>query len=187
MGLLRLTNKRPDADIDEAIRATIADANTLWEPLQFEGEFPLNGFGIANLRPYHVQNTTTNLPQTSNRNYWETCQVISSAYSTWINLTVDEDSYLIITGYFSLEQQAAVTEIKFSANGVDLPPINVEEMHSWDLARGFFTKPFVVKPKSNFTVKVYGDPDRNINQTTKRIGLLGYCVGKRAFLIKETL
>lgn len=187
MGLLRLTNKRPDADIDKAIAQTVADASVLWSPLTFEGEFPLHGFGIANLRPYHVQNSTTAKPVTCNLNYWQTSQVISSAFSDWIDTTVDEDTYVVITGYFSLEQQCQVTEIAPTANGVQLPPLNVEEMHGWDLARGFFTKPFSVKPKSNLKIRAYGDPDRNNNQSSIRIGLLGYAVGKRAYIIKETV
>jgi len=192
MGLLRLTDKRPDADIDEAVQATIAHAKNLWAPLQFEGEFPVNGFGISNIRPIHVQSTTLEIPAISNRCVWATCQVVSSTFTDWINVTVDEDSYLIITGIFSLEATGAVTEIAATANGVDLPPINIEELYGWDLASAYFTKPFVVKPKSQLKIQLYGSTasvyGAALNQATKiKIGLLGYCVGKRAYLIKRTL
>ena len=96
MGLLRLTNKRPDADIDRAIKQTVADASPLWSPLTFEGEFPLHGFGIASLRPYHVQNTTTARPVSCNLNFWSTSQEISSAYTDWINTSLDDDEYVLL-------------------------------------------------------------------------------------------
>jgi hypothetical protein len=93
---------------------------------------------------------------------------------------VNEDCYLIITGIFNLTPNAKVTEMYIKANGEDLPIINLEEMYAYDLSRVFFTAPFIVKPKSGFTVQVYATA-----ATQERLGFVGYCLAKRAYLINK--
>lgn len=185
MSLLRFSDERPDAAIKKAVAATIADAEANFAPLKFEGEYPTSGIGISELRPFHVENTTSNIPQTSNLNYWQTSVVGVSTWADWINVTLDKDLYVVITGIFDLESSPNVTEIAPSANGLDLPVVNIEQMFALDVARAWFEKPFVVKPDNNLTIQLY--PKQGVAATTsERIGLMGYAIAKRAKLINRS-
>lgn len=185
MSLLKLTNERPDANIAKAVQATIADAESNWSPLKFEGEYPVNGIGISELRPFHVENTTTNLPQYSNLNCWQTSAIVSSVWGDWINLTTDKAEYLVITGIFDLEGTPVACEIAPSANGIDLPVVNIEQMFGLEEAVVYFSKPFVVKPENNLTIQLYGTVGGG-NHLSEKIGLMGYCIGKRSRLIDKS-
>lgn len=182
MALLSATGKKPDMLTDAAIKEVIRLAEQEWSPLKFEGEFPISGFGITEIRPYHVENTTSNIPQTSNLNYWQTSQLVGSTWTTWIEVANNRDQYLIVTGLFDLETDPGVTEIAITANGTALPVINVEQMHAGDVGRMFFSKPFFVKPNGTLKIQLYGKAGVAAN-TSERIGLLGYAVCKRERLI----
>lgn len=183
--LMNATNKRPDALIEAAISKAIELAQAEWSPLQYEGEFPVSGFGITEIRPYHVENTTDNIPQTSNLNYWQTSQVTASTWKTWIDVTMDQDQYLVVEGIFYNEADPLVTEIHPIANGVDLPVINIEQMFSETTGRIWFAKPFIVKPRNKLTIKTYSK-DSAGTTTSQKIGLLGHCIAKRPRLITES-
>lgn len=185
MALLRFTDERPDVQIQKAIAATISDAQANFAPLKFEGEYPISGIGISELRPYHVQNTSTNIPQSSDLNYWQTSQLTGSTWTDWINVTLDKDIYVVVTGIFDLEATPNVTEIAAAANGMDLPVMNIEQMFGLDVATVWFPKPFVVKPDNNLTIKLYGKLGCPLT-TSERIGLLGYAIAKKAKLIDRS-
>lgn len=185
MALLTKTDERPDQAIKKAVAATIADAEANFAPLRFEGEYPTSGIGISELRPYHIENTTTNIPQTSNLNYWQTSQLTGSTWTDWINVTVDKDTYIVVTGVFDLEATPGVTELAPSANGLDLPVINIEQSFGLQESRVWFPKPFVVKPDNNITIQLYGMAGVAAT-TSERIGLLGYAIAKRAKLINRS-
>jgi hypothetical protein len=183
--LTNLTNKRPDALIDSAINAAVALAKTDWEPLSYEGEFPVAGFGISEIRPYHIENTTDNIPQTSNLNYWQTSQVTASTWKTWIDVTMDQDQYLVVTGVFYNEADPLITELHPIANGVDLPVINIEQAFNETTGKIYFSKPFIVKPRNKLTIKAYARLGAGTT-VSQRIGLMGYCIAKRPRLITES-
>jgi len=168
--------------IDAAIRQVVGLAQAEWSPLQYEGEFPVSGFGISEIRPYHIENTTSNIPQYSNLNYWQTSVVTTSSWATWIDVTMDRDQYVIVEGLFFLDADPVVTEIAVTANGVDLPVINIEQSYALDTGRIWFTKPFFVKPNNQLKIQLYGRQGITSNSSV-RIGLLGHTIAKRPRLI----
>ncbi len=185
MALLTVTDKRPDALIDAAVAQAVRLAENDWAPLKFEGEFPISGFGITEIRPFHVENTTDYLPNFSNANWWQTSTVTATTWKDWINQTMDEDQYLVVTGIFYNEADPLITELHPIANGVELPVINIEQMFSLDVGRIYFTKPFIVKPKNTLNIKVYAKTGAGTT-VSQKIGLLGYCIAKRPRLISES-
>jgi hypothetical protein len=185
MSLLKLTDERPDKAIAKAVQATIADAESNWAPLKFEGEYPISGIGISELRPFHVENGTLLIPQTCSLNCWQTSAIIACSWQDWVNLTIDKNEYLVITGIFDLEATPLTSEIAPSANGIDLPVVNIEQMFGLDEAVVYFSKPFVVKPENNVNIQIYGTVGAGTHPSEK-IGLMGYCIAKRERLIDRS-
>lgn len=176
MPLLRITDMRPDEEIDKAIKGTIDDAKVEWAPMEFEGQFPDTGFGIAELRVKHV-------PSYGNAywgscDYWAECIVASNTFEEWINGTMTDMAYVIIEGVFNREASPKVYEMAPTANGKDLPTVNIEQMYTLDVARVWFEKPFATRPNNQLKIQNKGD-----NTGVERIGLLGHCLAKRAYLI----
>lgn len=177
--LLRLTDMRPDVEIEKAIDATVGDATAAWEPQDYEGEYPVSGFGIGTLRPKYVLTTAITSAFLSSA-YWGASVAASQTFADWINVTMTDMCYVIPTGVFDLEAAPKITEVHNEANGQSLPTINIEEMFGWDLARAFYRKPYVVRPNNNITVAIQG---RDVTTAGERFGLLGYAIAKRAYLI----
>ncbi len=175
MSLLRYTDVRPDAVIDKLIKDVVEAAQTEWAPLKYEGQYPVGGFGITELRPKHIRGGTHNIPSTIT---WEASIGTASTYFSWMDLTLTDMAYIIQSGVFDLEASPSVTEIAPSANGQDLPTVNLEQMFALDVARVWLEKPFAARPNNNFKNQLVG-------RTTgiERIGLMGYVVAKRAYLI----
>jgi hypothetical protein len=176
--LLRLTDERPDRAIREAIQAVVNDATVEWAPMKFEGEFPTKGFGITELRPKYVYSTASAMQGSA---YWLMSISAASTWLSWIDVTITDMLYVVITGIFNLSASPSATEIFPSANGEDLPVVNIEQMYAWDLARGWFPKPFSVKPAGNLKVWAQG----SAASTGEKLGLLGHGIGKRAYLITK--
>jgi hypothetical protein len=84
------------------------------------------------------------------------------------------------TGIFNLETNPMVTELRPSANGLDLPTVNIEQLYALDLYRAWFEKPYCARPGNNIKNRLVA---RNV--TVERIGLMGYLIAKRAYLILE--
>ena len=167
MALLQLTDERPDEEIRQLVLATIADAEAEWAPLKYEGEYPENGIGITIMRPRHVGLATDK---------WQ--MTVTTAWADWINKTLGDNNYEIITGLFNLTIDPATTELYPSANGKDMPRFNIEQLYALDLARAWFTKPFAVKANNNLTIQAIG----RVMQT-ERLGLMGYTLAKRSYLL----
>lgn len=104
----------------------------------------------------------------------------SSVWTCWISCDVDERSYLVITGIFNNTANPGIAEMKIECNGQDLPIMNIEQMYGLDVARVWFEKPFIIKPYGHLKIEVYGRLEG-----TEYIGLMGYCIAKRAYLIAE--
>lgn len=185
MGLLRLSDKRPDREIDKCINAVIADANVRWSPLTFEGEYPNSGYGITTLRPkdicYDGSTLTGTYGSSHSTIYW--CFSLAAA-GTWysiVDLTLDEDNYITLEGVLSRMASPVLSAIQVTANGQDQPIINVEEMYTWDLARGWFSKPLWIQPKAPLVIRAVG----SAASTAEQFGFLGHTIAKRARLIKR--
>ena len=173
--LLRLTDRRPDARIGALINSVVEAAQTEWAPLKYEGEYPIAGFGITELRPKHIRGGTHNIPEDYT---WGASIATASTFFDWMNVTLTDMAYVVVSGVFNLEAAPKVTEIAPSANGEDLPTINLEQMYGLDLARVWFEKPFAARPNNNLRIQL-------IARSTgiERIGLMGHVIAKRAYLI----
>lgn len=169
MALLNISDERPDQEISRLVSATINEACKEWS-LPYEGEFPLTGVGISELRPRHVGIST---------DYWQ--MTGTTSWADWVNTTVSDNAYLVVTGIFNLTIDPHVTAIYPRANGLDMPRMHIEQMYAFEEPRAFFTKPYAIKADGNITIQTISD----IAQTEK-LGLLGYCIAKRAYLIAAT-
>ena len=176
MKLLRILKESPDEVIDETIQATIDDAKEEFHPMDFEGEYPTTGFGISTLRPFHVGD-----PNASNYNWWDIAIASANTWQDWMNTTTDEKAYIVIAGVFNTTASPSVTELKFHANGQELPVQNLEVIYTYEEPLGWFSSPFVIRPEGNITGRIYGKTAQ-----TENLGLLGFCVAKRAYLILES-
>lgn len=176
MPLLKITDKRPDAEIDNALNETIKDAKVEWAPMEYEGQYPATGYGITELRVKHVPGYGGSYWGSSH--FWAECITASNAFEAWINGTLTNMAYVIVEGVFNREAVPKVYEIAPKAGGNDLPTINIEQMYTLDVARVWFEKPFVTRPNSDLQIQNKGD-----NTGLERIGLLGHTLAKRAYLI----
>lgn len=169
--MLKSVDEKPDGKIKEALRASIADAHRYWAPLKFQGEYPGDGFGINYIRPQDVNINTT---------YSSWTLSITSSWADWIATTADKNIYLIVCGIFDWSVKPEVCEIQSFANGQDLPILNVETIKVYDEPLGYFPKPYVIKPDGYYKVQAIAPAAQ-----TEYLGLLGWTLGKRVFLITQ--
>lgn len=179
MALLRLTDKRPDAEIDKLLKETVDDGEIEWKPLKYEGQYPTSGFGITELRPLVLYGGTVNNLISSLTWGVSLTAGTASTYFTWFDVTLTDQAYAMPTGVFDLEPTPQVIEMGPSANGLDLPTVNLEQLYALDMARAWFEKPFAARPNNNFKVELVA----RVATGTERIGLLGYLIAKRSYLI----
>lgn len=170
MAILTLTDERPDQRIASLIDATVRDAETNFAPLTFEGEYPQSGIGIQELRCRHLGIA---------QDFWQ--MSVTTSFADWVNKTLGTDNYVIVTGLFNLTIDPATTQLSPSANGKDLPIVDVEQLYALEVSRGWFPKPYAISPSNNITIQAVG----RVSQT-ERLGSLGYTVGKRSYLINKT-
>jgi len=176
MVLLRLIDKKPDSAIQAAISKVVSMAQAEFKE-SFESQYPKTGFGIAELAPYHVNSGGAGW---TNTNFWGASIATSNTWQDWINITLTDQAFIINTGFFDREANPIITHLRPRIGGEDMPAMNIEQFSTLEEARIFYEAPFSVKPSSNFTMRVKAD-----NTGQERIGLMGYCLAKRAFLIRE--
>ena len=171
MTLLRLVAERPDENIKAEIDKIAGEAAKEWR-LSFAKEYPVTGtqFGISQLRADHVGLT----------NNFVIAVAVANTWQDWLNTTIDEKAYVVIAGIFNRTASPGIYEIGHKANGQDLPVMPIEELYTFDMARGYFTRPYSVRPDGNLTTRCVGTTVQ-----TENLGLLGYTIAKRAYLIKE--
>lgn len=167
MAMLVTTKDTADAELERTLKATIADAGREFAPLQFQGSYPINGFGVGELMPRQV-----GIPN----DFWQ--MTVTTSYANWINRNLSTDEYIIVTGIFNLTPDPSTTLIEPAANGVTLPIISIESLYATDVVRGWFSQPFVTRPSNNLTIAAIG----RVAQT-EQLGLLGHTVAKKSFLI----
>jgi len=181
------TESTPDAAINTAVVNAIADAATNFSPLQFDGEYPTKGFGITILRPKDlaVTNQATAALQSSvfSSIVWGPISATTaSVWSDWINLNIDNRAYVVVTGVWYAEPTPNITAIRFKANGEDMPVMDLEELQTYDVGYMFLEKPIAIRPGNAINVRYVPTTTKT---TRENIGLLGYTLAKRAFLITE--
>ncbi len=171
MALLQLTKQTPDEAITELLGQVVESARQEFAPLQFEGQYPDGGFGIQQLRPRHIGHAKA---------IWQ--YTVTTSFANWISKTLGVDNFVVPTGMFNLTADPSTVEIQPTANGKDFPVMNIENLYSNNaLALGWFTKPFAVRPSNLIKFQNIG----RVAQT-ERLGLDGYTVAKRSFLINQT-
>lgn len=179
--LYRSMDARQDAIVANAVATAVADAEKLWSPERFDGPFPKNGFGIAKLRALEFGLAdSANSYASPYSAMWAYSQATASAWATWISATLSTDCYVVITGFFNLDASPDVECVKFIADGIEYPIIDLTEMDGWDIATAYFSHPIIVRPTKKIVIKVKA---RTVG--LKFFGLLGYVVAKRSYLINE--
>jgi len=179
MGLQNLLAVRPDAAIEAEIKRVAADAEAKdWGP--FGGRWPQdNQTGIAELRPDHIDSA-----RSVDYGDWQNLSVCDAGWTKDVDETIDEDAYIIITGVVDLSPSPKLREVKIDVGGTEYPAFNVSEMLAAEEPKGYFPAPITAKPKDN--LKVHYRMASSVSASEELCGLLGYCLGKKAFLIKET-
>jgi len=172
---------RTDAIVANAVATCVADAENLWAPEVFDGPFPKNGFGIAKLRAvdFGYMASALNTSYIGNvTNIWSYSCTNAAAWNTWIVTTLSTDCYVVITGFFNLDAAPDVEALKFIADGIEYPIIDLTEMDAFDVADAYWAHPIIVRPTKKLQVSL-----KCRTTGTKFIGLLGYVVAKRSYLI----
>ena len=185
--LTRLSDKRPDAAIDAAVRQAIALAEDLFKPDKFTGTWSVGGLGITTIRPKDIAatNQSSGLQGgVAGSGAWGVTAVTASTWTNWVSLNVDDRAYQVVTGIFNKTPQPYITNIKPFLNGQDMPIISVEEMHVWEEQKAYFTNPYIVSPANKHQIQVWS-PVTLAGVPSEQIGLMGYIIGKRAYLIQE--
>jgi hypothetical protein len=185
--LTRLTQDFSDQNINQIVQAVIAQAAQDFQPLQFQGEFPLDGFGIAVLRAKDVALTnnasgTLQSLAASSIVWGATSIATASVWQDWLNITLDTRLYIANTGIFYPENAPIIEVIRPKANGIDLPALQIEELQTYDVSFAFYERPFGVRAAQNFTMRVVASASKG---AVEHIGLLGYTIAKKAYLISE--
>jgi hypothetical protein len=173
---LEITAQSPDKIIYDTLQNVITNVIAKdWPQLPYEGEYPVTGFGIQEIRPVHFGLTS---------NYWATTVAAGVNALTWNDyfgtVNVSLDCYLIITGVYNLSPYPTVTAVKFTANGQELPIMHIELLNTLSEARMWLKKPIVLKPKSTIRIEWF-----SITAQQNKLGIMGFCLGKRAYLINK--
>jgi len=168
--IILTSDQRPDAEIKRALDAAVNDARQQWKPLNYEEDYPRNGFGRTTLRPRTVGVAS---------DYWSAS--VTTSWANWISHTLDDTQYVIVTGIQNRSPDPAITGILPTANGQDLSVLHIEELWAAGQGLGYLPKPFVVTPNNSLVIQIVGSA-----AASERFGLLGYEVVKRAVLINKT-
>jgi len=182
--LYKCDDPRGEAIVAKAVAQTIADAESLWAPEKFDGVFPVRGFGIRRLTPRDIAGLngaggTSIFAGTSAAEWTFSIAAAAHVYTNILSGAMISDScYVIITGFFNYDGTPDVECIKISADGIEYPIINLEEMYGWDEATAYFSHPIIVRPEKTMTIAACAR-----TAGVKYFGLLGWVVAKRSYLI----
>jgi len=169
---------KADIIVANAVATAVADAEALWHPEKFDGVFPVKGFGIRKLVPHDICSNSGSIYGPSNST-WVFSQVTASTWETWISSGILSDScYVVITGFFNYDATPDVDVLKITADGIEYPIYDLQEMYGWDIATAYFSHPIVVRPEKKIHILV-----KSQTAGQKKIGLIGHCIAKRSYLI----
>jgi len=143
-----------------------------WDPMS-------NQFGIATLRPHHVDHPTAD----NNRWLWTSggTSTIHSLGDTWINVTLADDEMILIYGYFNLEAVPNTVEIWVQPGTTKLPIQNIQPMRMKEEDYFIFPEMVLVEPRSPLKI-MCSCISTNV---TEEMGLLGYIFAPASKLIQE--
>lgn len=182
----RISDKRPDGAIASSVADAIRLATDLFKPDRFEGVWTKGGLGITTLRPRDIAatNQAASLQGgVAGSMAWGVTAVTASTWTDWVNLNTDDRAYQVVTGIFNRSANPNITHIKPFLNGQDLPIINIEEMMVKEEPVAYFTEPYIVSPSNNHRIQVLS-PVTLAGVPSEQIGLMGYIIGKRSYLIQ---
>ena len=185
--LARLSDRRPDEAINKAVQLATTKALSQFTPDVFEGPWSKGGLAITTLSPKHVAatNQASSLQGgVAGSGAWGVTAVTASTWTSWIDLQTDDRAYQIVTGVLNRSPAPYITLMQPFLNGNDQPIISLEEMYTWDLARAYLMEPYIISPANQHKIEVFS-PVSLAGVPSEQIGLLGYVVGKRAYLIKQ--
>lgn len=177
---LEVTAQSPDKIVYDTLKQVIEEiVSTDWKELKYEGEYPQTGFGIQEIRPHHFGLISDAYA------VWQTTVAAGLTAYTWNDwfgtVSVNQDAYIVITGFFNLTAGPTITAIKVTANGNELPVMHIEYMYGLEEARIWLKKPLVLKPKSTVKIELY-----TTTATQNKFGLLGFTIAKRSYLINKS-
>lgn len=168
---------KTDQIVANAVAAAVGDAEKLWAPEIFDGVFPVKGFGIKKLEKFDVDDTGA----THGHPYTNTWIMSFTTARTWTGIlsnTLSNAVYIVLTGIFNYDANPDVRAIKITADGVEYPIMNLEEMYGWDVAVAYFSHPIIVRPEKKIIVEAIAN-----TAGQKSFGFIGYAVAKRSYLI----
>lgn len=182
--LYKSMDARADAIVSAAVAVAIADAEKLWTPEKFDGIFPVKGFGIRKLVARDFEGAATSALHLGGSQSMAGWYFSITAASTWEAIissgTLSDSAYVIITGIFNFDASPDIRKLKVTADGVEYPIYNLEEIYGWDVAIAKLSHPVIVRPEKKITIEVIAD-----SAGKKHFGFLGYTVAKRSYLISK--
>lgn len=104
----------------------------------------------------------------------------ANTFANWISTAIDKDAYVIATGIMNLTVDPHIVELQPTLNGNALPVIHVESMYAFEEPLAYFRKPFAVKSGATMKIEYTGTVAQ-----TELLGLLGFTVAKKSFLITQ--
>ena len=185
--LMELTDFRPDIEIQKALASAIAQAQRQFNQ-PFEGPYPRQGIGFANLRARDVafSNQSSGLQGgVQGSHVWGVSAATADTLKAWINLNIDDRLFVVWTGLFNRTGTPHITHIKPTANGQELPLMSIEEIYTWERTLAYLTKPMIIIPKNQFRLDILTDATIS-GAPAERIGALGYAVASRSYLIRTS-
>ncbi len=173
---LMFIDSAPAGAVNAALVDTIAKAKAEFRTLGYEEEWATGGYGIASIRPLHMQCGSATW---AGSHHWGISYATSETWTAWISITMTELAYEVITGMFNLDATPITRAIYMTASGKALPTMNIEEMYAYEISRMFFKKPVVIGPSRpfDFYTKCVGAI------ATENLGLTGFTIGPHGYLI----
>jgi hypothetical protein len=194
-------DKKPVSIIEHEVEDTVRAALKKWSMPEvnsagkggfdspgYGGLYPKEGqIGRADLRPDDVGIIVV-AATGAGAGLWDntTAFTIAGAATGWvteINVTTDEDAYLVIEGIRDRSVNPNLTEMQISIMGMDYPVQHVTEMFDFDPAGfGWLPMPIVCPPKTSLKVQLRYKA--TVAAAAELVGLIGEVIAKQAYLQK---
>lgn len=202
--LLELVNKRPDDAVDQGVSDAVQRAKDVWG-LEYaddsQGLYPSgNQIGRGTLRVDHLfdRTATQSQSQSIRRNGGRWATVTGAATLTgvipldtdagagwvdWLNFTTDQDAFIVWEGAFNWDVTPSIHEIRSRLSGMDVPPVSLDVMYTYEKPQGYFEVPVVISPRGSWVLRVRSHLVGG--NLVEQFGLLGDLIAKRSYLILE--
>ncbi len=190
-------DKKPVSIIEHEIEDAVKAALTKWGMANPEAGFTSPGYGglypkagqigRADLRPDDVGIIVV-AADGLGAGLWDnttgyTAAGAATGWVTEINVTTDEDAYLIIEGIRDLTVNPQLTEMQLSIMGTDYPVLHVTEMFNFDPAGfGWLPMPIVCPPKTSLKLQLRYKA--TVAAAAELVGLIGEVIAKQTYLHK---